>query len=149
MTKNLLKNLTAATVIILTVGVGNVAAGEISNPNNLPPCQGSDAIEWVNCFITITYGNGNTYRGEIKYGSMSGVGTMIYANGDKYSGQFSDNTIQGQGKFVFAIGGGYIGEWKYNKPHGKGIETYTDGRQPSEGFFENGKFVKAEKLLLK
>lgn len=34
------------------------------------------------------------------------------------------------------------------KPHGKGLETYADGRRPNEGVFENGMFVRAEKLNL-
>ena len=42
MTKNLLKNLTAAFVIVFTVGVGSAWAQEeiefIKNPNNLPIC---------------------------------------------------------------------------------------------------------------
>ena len=68
MTKNLLKNLIAATVIIFTVGVGKVWAEEIEfkiNPNKLPLCpqenmtkkNGEEQItKWNKCWGIYDFG---------------------------------------------------------------------------------------------
>jgi hypothetical protein len=94
------------------------------------------------------FANGDRYIGEHKDGKFNGQGTYTFASGNKYVGEHKDGKKHGQGTYTFVQGNGYTGEWREGKPHGKGRETYADGRQPNEGIFENGKFVRAEKLNL-
>ncbi len=131
--------------------------------------------EWKNGSLdgqgNSTYPNGDRYQGEFKYGNKHGKGTYTYANGARYQGEFKDdkyhgqgtqtfedgaryqgefknNERHGQGTYTFAQGHGYTGQWLEGKPHGKGRETYADGRRTNEGIFEDGTFVRAEKLNL-
>ena len=97
---------------------------------------------------TYTNINGEKYVGEFKDGKYHGQGTITFAVGDKYVGEHKDGKMHGQGTYTFAQGHGYQGQWIDGKPHGKGRQTYADGRQPDEGVFENGKFVRAEKISL-
>ena len=97
---------------------------------------------------TYTHADGDKYVGEFKDGKQHGQGTLTFANGKKYVGEFKDDQYNGQGTYTLAQGHGYTGQWLDNKPHGKGRETYADGKQPNEGVFENGKFVRAERLNL-
>jgi hypothetical protein len=50
---------------------------------------------------------------------------IIYANGDKYVGEFKDGIF-----------------------HGRGIKTFANGSPDKEGIWEEGKFVRAEKVNL-
>jgi hypothetical protein len=98
-----------------------------ANPNKLLPCPKPDysmktdagrVAAWTNC-----------------WGEYKDLG--------EYK---EDNT--GRGTYTPTMGNAYIGEWLKGKPHGKGRVTYADGRQPDEGIFENGRFVRAEKIYL-
>jgi hypothetical protein len=95
------------------------------NPNKLLPCPKPDyslktdierVAAWTNC-----------------WGEYKDLG--------EYK---EDNT--GRGTYTSTMGNTYTGEWLKGKPHGKGRVTYADGRQPDEGIFENGRFVRAEKI---
>jgi hypothetical protein len=97
---------------------------------------------------TYTHANGNKYVGEFKDGKKHGQGTFTWADGKKYVGEFKDDKMHGHGTYTLARGHGYTGQWLDGKPHGKGRETYADGRSPNEGIFEDGRFVRAEKLNL-
>ncbi len=96
---------------------------------------------------TYTHANGDQYVGKFK-DKREGLGTYTRTNGDKYVGEYKDGKFHGQGTYTLAQGGGYTGQWLDDKPHGKGRETYADGRLPNEGIFENGEFVRAERLNL-
>jgi hypothetical protein len=95
---------------------------------------------------TYTFANGDKYVGEYKDGNKHGQGTFFTASGNKYVGEYKDGKMHGQGTYTFAQGHGYTGEWLDAQPHGKGRETYADGRQPNEGVFEKGKFIREAKL---
>ena len=97
---------------------------------------------------TFIFANGNKYVGEYKDDKYNGKGTFTFANGNKYVGQWVDGKYNGLGTFTLANGGGFIGEWKDGKPSGRGIETYANGSPAKEGVFEDGKFVRAEKVNL-
>jgi hypothetical protein len=105
--------------------VCNLASGQQTNTSNLPPCPKPDYSKktdpervtmWTNC-----------------WGQYKDVG--------EYK---EDNT--GRGSYTPVPGHSYTGEWVKGKPHGKGRITYADGRQPDEGVFENGRFIRAEKI---
>jgi hypothetical protein len=40
----------------------------------------------------------------------------------------------------------YTGEFKAGTYHGWGVLTFPDGRQPREGIWESGRFVRAERI---
>jgi hypothetical protein len=46
----------------------------------------------------------------------------------------------GRGVYTFADGDRYDGEWKDGNSHGRGVMTYTDGRSPLKGIWENGNY---------
>ncbi len=96
---------------------------------------------------------GDKYVGEYKNGKENGQGTYYYqANnqfkGDIYIGGHKDGKKSGHGTYTFLQGHGYTGEWRNDVPNGMGRETYADGRQPDEGVFENGNFIRAAKVNL-
>ena len=106
--------------------------------SNLPPCPNPDYskksdlerfAKWTNCF--------GRYKIELDSSRK----------GDVLEGEWLDGYLNGQGTYTSAFSQ-YVGEWKDNLPNGRGIETFTDGRPAKEGFFENGKFVRAEKVNL-
>jgi len=95
---------------------------------------------------TLAVVNGGKYVGDFKDAKPHGLGSMTSANGDKYVGEYKEGKRNGQGTFTLSTGGGFTGEWKDGKPHGKGIETYANGTPAKEGIFDNGNFVRAEKV---
>jgi hypothetical protein len=77
---NLLKNLTAAFVIVFMVGVGGAWAQEVKS--NLPLCSYVNTALWDNCYGSAkSYRNGMIeyeYEGEYKNGKKNGRGKIIY-----------------------------------------------------------------------
>ncbi|ESO10767.1 hypothetical protein HELRODRAFT_167265 [Helobdella robusta] len=61
---------------------------------------------------------GSTYKGDIRYGRMEGMGTYEFPTGTKYTGQFLDGMFNGQGTLCFPNGGKYVATWN----NGKAIE---------------------------
>ena len=86
-------------------------------------------------------------EGNFSEGKINGFGKFKSSGGITYVGEYA-NGFPTLGTVTFAEGHGYTGQWLNGKPHGKGRQTYADGRQTNEGVFENGKFVRAEKLNL-
>ena len=99
-------------------------------------------------FLADNQDKGDKYVGQFKDGKRNGQGSYTYANGNKYVGQFKDGRRYGQGTYTFTNGGGFTGEWKDDQPNGKGIESYADGSPSKEGLFQDGNFVRAEKVTL-
>lgn len=131
-------------ICLLTFVVSAAAAQEINNPNQLVPCPQDQNTQYNNCWGTFNSPKGDKLVGEFKAGKLHGQGSITFANSNRYAGEFVEGKFQGKGTFTFSQGHGYVGEWRDNKPHGRGKETYADGRQPNEGVFENGKFIRAE-----
>jgi len=69
-----------------------------------------------------------------------------FANGDKYVGEYRDDKRNGQGTYTAPNGDKYVGEYRDDKYHGRGIATFADGRPSQEGIWENGSFVRAERI---
>ena len=119
---------------------GNVYADDEST---LPPCQGEDHTQYVNCYgsyvgkdyseIYNIPGLTSDYTGE--FGSSPGLshgkGTYkVYTNGEyagEYVGEFKDDKNHGQGTYTGADGFKYVGEWKDDNMNGQGTFTGTDG----------------------
>ena len=142
--------------------------------SSLPACTGSDASRWTNCFGTYTAPNGdrsessgmasstaraltdlasNKYKGgvfvrEYRDNKVNGQGHHTWASGNLYVGEFRDGKPNGQGTHTLANGDKFVGEWRDGKAHGRGITTtsFADDRPPQEGLWENGNFVRAERI---
>lgn len=107
----------------------------------------------------LNFGNGDSYRGELKDGKVHGRGTYIYANGNVvigiwdngniiqgtanyangnvYVGSFKDGQRHGRGTFQFSDGEKYVGEWKNDMQFGKGTITMRDGMSFTGNFKDN------------
>ena len=111
--------------------------------STLPPCQGEDHTQFVNCYgsyvgkdyseIYNEPGLTSDYTGE--FGNSPGLSHgkgfyESYINGEyvgKYVGEFKDDKADGQGTVTYADGAKYVGEWKNDKANGQGTMTYADG----------------------
>lgn len=108
---------------------------------------------WVNDKLhgqgTYFYAKGAKYIGEWVNNKKQGKGTYYYVNPTAtYDGDWYDNVRHGYGvEEIHAQGGTqrYEGEWKNDKRNGMGKLVRIDG-EVAEGYFENGKFVRAAKL---
>lgn len=146
---NLVKNLTAAFVIVFTVGVGNALAEEIEfikNPNKIRLCI-NDVFH--NCWGTIIYASGHKYEGIFMDGRFNGLGNYTFANGSKYVGEFKDGKFHGKGTFTNANGNKYVGEFFYDKMHGFGIYDLVNrgkyvGEFKDDNFHGQGIFTMAD-----
>ncbi len=120
---------------IITLKDGQKYVGELKNSNR----DGYGIHTWA---------NGSNYVGGFKDDKFNGRGTFTSIEGDIYEGEFKNGVQNGIGIFTFAVGNSYAGEWIDGKPHGKGREVFVDGRAPNEGIFENGNFIKEQKISL-
>lgn len=61
-------------------------------------------------------------------GHPNGQITVKFGNGDVYEGNMLVSQFDGKGKLIYAKEKGYYdGQWKLGKPHGKGVRIYADG----------------------
>ena len=111
--------------------------------SRLPPCQGEDHTQFVNCFgsyvgkdfseIHNTPGLTSDYSGEFgnSPGLAHGKGTFeIYLNGEYYGkckGEIKNELMNGEGICIWKNGEKYIGEFKDDLFHGQGTYTFADG----------------------
>lgn len=79
--------------------------------------------------ITAQWSDGTKYRGQMYYGEIKGVGTMIYADGSKYCGEWAADLPNGNGTFMTPEGVIYSVKWINGLPHGKGVIQDLDGRK--------------------
>jgi len=108
---------------------------------------------------TISYSNGNIYKGEWVDSELQGQGTYTYGSqtksaGDRYVGQFKKSRRHGQGTYTHSDGNKYTGEWKDGKPHGRGklaengktyVGEFKEGKISGQGTFSgDGKKVIGE-----
>lgn len=78
-----------------------------------------------------------TYKGEVKNHLMDGTGTLTFDNGDQYKGGFSKGIINGFGIYKSTMGWAFEGEFKDGKPNGQG-NVIIDDKNKFQGNFENG-----------
>ena len=84
--------------------------------------------------------NGRVYEGEfINAGCpYSCKSTLTYVNGDVYKGEFGDDYLpDGEGKLTYNNGDVYEGEFKNGRPNGKGKLTCNNG-DVYKGEFKDG-----------
>ena len=111
--------------------------------STLPPCQGEDYTQFVNCYgsyvgkdyseIYNVPGLTADYTGE--FGSSPGLShgkgiSKSYVNGEytnEYVGEFKDDKYHGQGTYTGTDGFKYVGEWKDDKKDGQGTLTWASG----------------------
>jgi len=86
---------------------------------------------------TLTFADGSEYVGEWECNQQHGIGTRRWNNGDIYTGQYSKGKRTGEGRFYFANGDLYTGHWDNGVMHGFGRYYYSSG-QRFEGEFEQG-----------
>lgn len=84
-----------------------------------------------------TYRNGEVYEGDFMSDMKHGNGSFLYANGDKYNGEFRNDMRHGMGTMTFANGERYTGEFRGDVIDGKGSWVYNNGNKYS-GDFQNG-----------
>jgi hypothetical protein len=97
--------------------VDNIPQSDVTQRN----CSGRLSAAWNNCVAEISYGNGNTYRGEFVLGHREGIGMLdIRATGASddrdirmparsvYAGEFRGDRLNGRG-MVFTPSGGFYG----------------------------------------
>ena len=67
--------------------------------------------------ITINYGGGRVYYGQMEGGKRHGYGTYTWASGSKYVGEYKNGLKHGQGTLTRANGTIYhSGEWVNDQP---------------------------------
>jgi hypothetical protein len=126
--------------LLLTVGLLITLTSSFA----LPPCQGSAASKWSNCYGSWTASNGNQYIGEWKNGTFNGQGTYIWTDGAKHVGEYREGSRNGQGTSIYSNGDKYVGEWKDDKRNGLGTYfTFADNLWKGDkyvGEFKDNKF---------
>ena len=123
--------------------------------STLPPCQGEDYTQFVNCFgsyvgkdfseIHNLPGLTSDYTGE--FGNSPGLAHgkcnfEVYLNGEydgKCKGEVKNDLMNGEGICICIDGNKYVGEWKDDKFHGQGTWTHVGGDK-YVGEFKDGKW---------
>jgi hemolysin activation/secretion protein len=85
-----------------------------------------------------TAATGNRYEGGFVDGKASGRGIIIWSSGDRYEGDWIDNKRTGKGVLTWANGDRYEGDFVDDKAHGKGVFIWANGDR-YEGDFVNDK----------
>ncbi|MDR0553116.1 MAG: hypothetical protein LBG13_03435 [Holosporales bacterium] len=97
-------------------------------------------------YIERTYDNGNTYKGQSRYGVPDENGILIYPNGNVYQGDFKGGSFEGKGKLTCTSGAIYEGDFKNGLFGGKG-RLYVNG-EVYNGDFMNDAAEGVGKLVL-
>ncbi|MDR1590815.1 MAG: GYF domain-containing protein [Puniceicoccales bacterium] len=91
--------------------------------------------------ITITFANGVRYEGtySTQDNAFTGNGTITYPNGDTYKGDIVNGRKEGTGAYTWESGAVYSGEWKNDKMNGRGTYFYLGTNDPVKlrGSFAN------------
>jgi hypothetical protein len=90
--------------------------------------------------VTVTWGHGWSYDGEMLHGRFDGEGILVNDSQDHFEGWWNGGKLDGMGSVIHQNGERYDGAWKNDQPNGHGILTRADGSK-LEGEFRNGKFV--------
>jgi hypothetical protein len=92
--------------------------------------------------ITVRWGNGWSYDGEMAHGRFDGEGILVNDSHDHFEGLWNGGKLDGMGSVIHENGERYDGAWKNDLPNGHGILTRADGSK-LEGEFRDGKFASA------
>ncbi|MFD1485435.1 hypothetical protein ACFQ5J_09355 [Lacticaseibacillus baoqingensis] len=79
-----------------------------------------------------------TYDGQVLKGKFSGPGTLTFKNGDHYRGTFKAGRFNGRGTYTSHHGWQYQGQFKAGVMQGQG--TLTTAHKTYKGTFNNGVF---------
>ena len=90
--------------------------------------------------VTVNWGDGWSYDGEMAHGRFDGEGILVSASHDRFEGLWSGGKLDGMGSVIHENGERYDGGWKNDLPNGHGILTRADGSK-LEGQFQDGKFT--------
>jgi|TARA_B110000977_G_scaffold158924_1_gene202622 hypothetical protein len=77
--------------------------------------------------VTLTYSNGDEYKGEGVESIRHGRGLHQCSNGDFYDGGWKEDKRHGEGTMTYISGLRYEGSWAANKTEGKGVCRYPNG----------------------
>lgn len=111
-------NLTAST-IDYKEAPESAAAESVAIVEKIDNADGSVTVKWA---------DGSVYCGQMYYGEIKGVGTMVYPDGSRYSGAWSNDLPNGSGVFTTSEGVIFETAWTDGVPHGKGVIQDTDGK---------------------
>lgn len=90
--------------------------------------------------VTVNWGDGWSYDGEMANGRFDGEGILVSASHDRFEGLWNGGKLDGMGSVIHDNGERYDGGWKNDLPNGHGILTRADGSKV-EGQFQDGKFT--------
>ena len=80
--------------------------------------------------------------GSVVRGKMNGQGTVTFENGDTYKGNFVNGTFSGYGTFTAKAGWKYEGQFVNGQPEGQGTLT-TEQNVVYKGTFKQGIYQNA------
>ena len=86
---------------------------------------------------TVSYNNGDRYRGQMQHGKRHGRGVYIWANGDRYEGEWQGDERTGRGVFTWPSGNRYEGDFVRGKRTGRGVFTWPSGSRYEGDFVDN------------
>lgn len=98
-----------------------VAMAEVEKASAPEPPEGLSRVS------TISFPDGDTYKGEFKDGVFCGWGAYTSRKGDRYEGEFSENMKNGKGTFFYSNGDRYIGQFTNDMKEGKGTMLFANG----------------------
>ncbi len=90
--------------------------------------------------VTVSWGQGWRYDGEMLNGRFDGEGILVNDKGDQFAGWWKDGKLNGAGRVIHADGARYEGRWKDDQPSGRGVLIRTDGSR-TEGEFQDGQLA--------
>ncbi len=82
------------------------------------------------------------YNGSLVRGKMNGQGTLTFKNGDVYKGYFKNGTFNGKGTFTAKAGWKYEGNFVNGQADGQGKLT-TENNVVYKGKFKQGIYQNA------
>jgi hypothetical protein len=95
--------------------------------------------------VTVSWGDGWRYDGEMLHGQFDGEGTLVNNKGDHFEGWWKAGKLNGSGSVTRANGERYDGAWKNDLPNGQGLLVRADGSR-LQGEFLDGKLTDATPL---
>ena len=102
----------------------------IRKPSNTEHLEGSGTLTWA---------NGEIFKGSFKDGKYSGEGSLILKGSHQFFGHFKEGKYDGFGVLYLNKGNKYIGNWKNDKRDGFGIMVTSEGSNYC-GMWKEGNF---------